>query len=297
MGRAADSNAWTLTNSSGTLEFISTTNGSYTPLVSASFSPSTTNWMQIVLTYSSTGSFLYTNGVQANVTAGSGVSGNYPGPADRALGMVIGNNTSGNSPANAQFDEIETFNHALSAGQISSNFQAVSAFDASLDGVPDIIQDINLSASQPFLGAPVTVTGTIEAEQFDRGGTNAYYAVGGTVYTNYRTSKLLISPCGDMPFGATNGAAGYCLDQTKASEWVRYTINVLVSNQYTIDTRVAGIAAGGGTFGFSFTNINTGANTILTNPPLTIPGTQWSDVLDQCHIGKGNQCYDALPFG
>jgi hypothetical protein len=196
--------------------------------------------------------------------------------------MVIGNNTSSNAPANAQFDEIETFNYVLPSNQILANFQAVSAYDANLDGIPDIIQDITNSG--PFLGSPVAVAGTIEAEQFDRGAqSNGYYSLASTSSTNYRNSRMVISPCNDMPGGVI---AGYCLDQTVADEWVNYSINVSVTQQYTIDARVAGIGSGGGTFGFSFSTSGV-TYTTTTNTPSTVPGTQWSDVTCVASLQQG----------
>ena len=191
--------------------------------------------------------------------------------------MVIGNNTTRNTyaGANALFDEIETFNYPLTSNQIASDFQAATAADTNLNKIPDIIEDLAMTAPQPFFGAPVQVAGTIEAEQFDRGGqSNAYYALGTTVNTNYRISRMSINACNDIPNGATSGSAGYCLSATNAGEWVDYSINVLVSNQYTIDTRVAGIGAGG-TFAFTFST-NGVPYLTQTNPPIAT--NNWSDV-------------------
>ena len=109
------------------------------------------------------------------------------------------------------------------------------------------------------------VTGTIEAEQFDRGGqSNGYYSLASTNSTNYRNSRMLISPCNDMPGGVT---AGYCLDKTHASEWADYAINVLVTGTNVIDARVEGITATGGTFQFTASITVNGATITTGNVP------------------------------
>jgi hypothetical protein len=103
--------------------------------------------------------------VLTNLGFGLWPSNNY-----RALGMVIGNTTAYNDSINGQFDEMETFNYQLSAGEIATNFQTVHNVDSDLDGIPDLLEDLSLTTNRPFLGSPVVITGTIEAEQFDVGG-------------------------------------------------------------------------------------------------------------------------------
>jgi hypothetical protein len=83
-------------------------------------------WRQIALTYSPTASALYVDGAPLT-PSGGGVS-NYPNATTRgAYGFSIGSNQAGDEQAKGQFEELETFNYALSAGDISTNYAAVTA--------------------------------------------------------------------------------------------------------------------------------------------------------------------------
>ena len=182
--------------------------------------------------------------------------------------MVIGNSTAYTNSLNGQFEEMETFNYELAAGDIAANFQIVSNVDSDLNGIPDLLEDIHLSKARPFLGAPMVITGTVEAEQFDMGSNGvAYYTAASHRTNSYRRTDLLVSTCDDL-------GGGYCLDQTCSNEWAQYSINVLVPQIYVIETRVAGIGTNGA-FKISFaTNGTNYANT----GPLTITTTNWTNL-------------------
>jgi parallel beta-helix repeat protein len=265
---SGSANYWTLeTGTSGnTISFNCASNSaSSNPIQNIAAPFSTNQWTQIVFTYGPTGCALYTNGTLAKTNGA--VFTNWPNATAQALGMVIGNNAASNNPINGKFDELETFNYQLSANQILTNFQTVWNIDNNLDGIPDIIQDTVRSTSMPFLGQPVVVTGTIEAEQFDRGGPNvAYWNVTNDPTNSYRTTGMCITT-NNMPFG-------YCLDQTRSNEWVNYTINVLVPQTYAIETRVQGLGSNA-TFEINFSNYN---GTVISTGPLTIPGTAWTNI-------------------
>ena len=47
---------------------------------------------------------------------------------------------------------METFNYQLAASNIQGNFQIVQRIDTNLDGIPDLLEDIALPSSAPFLG-------------------------------------------------------------------------------------------------------------------------------------------------
>jgi len=244
---------------------------------SAHWTFSTTNWMQIVLTYGPTSSSLYING--RLVTNGSGVA-DLPTLATRHLGMVVGNMTGGVQGIKGQFEEMETFNYQLSAGEIWTNFQTVQAVDTDLDGVPDLLEDIHLATSTSFLGNPVVITGTIEAEQFDQGGPGIGYSnnVASNALCAYRNTGMYIAPCDDL-------GLGYCLDQTTSNEWVNYTIDVLVPGTYTVETRVQGIGTNG-MFDLQFTNLTAGGPVVDTGS-LTIPTTTWTNVATNVTLAAG----------
>ncbi len=275
MGSTNGQDEWELVLNSGgsSISFITGSNGVATPNLTADCKLSPGNWTQIVLTYGSNGSSLYLNGSLA--ANGSAVT-YWPSLANRNLGMVIGNNTACNSSINGQFDEIETFNYQLDPSNILNNFQIFQAVDSDLDGIPDLLEDIVLPVSRPFLAAPVVITGTIEAEQFDMGGPGiAYQNMASNPASSYRPTGMFITNCDDL-------GLGYCLDQTRAGEWVQYTINVLVAQTYTIETRVEGIETNG-VFQCEFTDTGFSTNT----GPLTITTTNWTNVSAAVYLTNG----------
>jgi len=79
-------------------------------------------WYQIVATYSTAASALYVNG--ACVATGSGIV-NYPSVAARRLyGFSLGSNRDGIEQGKGQFEELETFNYALSPEQVAATYGA-----------------------------------------------------------------------------------------------------------------------------------------------------------------------------
>jgi hypothetical protein len=263
MGSPNGTNEWALELTNSTISFVTRTNqSSPVAILSASIGTlSTTNWMQIVLTYGPTSCALYTNGAPACPPSGGNT--NWPSLANRQLGMVIGNSAAHNASINGQFEEMETFNYQLSATDISNNFQMVASVDSDLNGIPDLLEDIHLMTNRPFLGRPVAITGTIEAEQFDMGGPGVGYSHPGTANpsSSYRPSGMFIMNCDDL-------GGGYCLDRTVSNDWAAYTINVLVAQTYVVETRVAGLGTNGA-FKIAFSNssgvyTNTGAQ-VITN--------------------------------
>ncbi len=231
------------------------------------------HWSQIVLDYGPTDSSLFING--AEVAMGSPVT-IWPKLADRNLGLVIGNTTAYQNSINGQFDELETFNYPLAPADILSNFQTVQWVDNDLDGVPDLLEDSVLPVSKPFLGTPTVITGTVEAEQFDLGGPGlGYFNIASNPPSAYRPTGMCITNCDDL-------GLGYCLDQTRAGEWVQYSISVLIPQTYAIEARVEGIGTNG-VFECDFSG-----NGLATNTgPLTIPSTHWTNVSAPVYLTNG----------
>ena len=77
-------------------------------------------WIQIAFNYGPTNLGLYVNGVLCAST-GTGID-RYPGLADRAAGLVIGNDIVGSRSILGQFDELETFNYQLTSAEIQRSF-------------------------------------------------------------------------------------------------------------------------------------------------------------------------------
>jgi hypothetical protein len=94
-------------------------------------------------------------------------------------------------------------------------------------------------SSTPFVGTPVAVPGTIQAENFDNGGAGVAYrdTTAGNSGGAYRAT--------DVDLAATSDAGGgYNLGYTRAGEWLNYTVNVKTGGTYTLDVRIASIGAG-----------------------------------------------------
>jgi hypothetical protein len=284
MGTTNGSDEWALElASSGTINFVTASNtGGANLNLTADCTFTNGHWTQIALTYGSNNSILYVNG--APVQTNLGVS-YWPSLANRNLGMVIGNNMAHNASINGQFEEMETFNYQLSASEIASNFQVVAHVDADLNGIPDLLEDIQLPTNKPFLGMPVTITGTIEAEQFDMGSNGVgYYHSGANPTNSYRPTGMFINTCDDL-------GGGYCLDQTQAGDWAKYSINVLVPQYYMVEVRAEAIGAStGGIFQCEFTN-SCGLQTVggfgNITPQLNISTTNWANFSAVVYLTNG----------
>ena len=114
--------------------------------LSAAISWPSNTWHQIVLTYSTNSSSLYLDG-EPVVTNGSGVA-YYPGPDVRALGFAIGSSLSGTNQADGAFEDLETFNYALDADSIQSDYETAISLDSDGDGWPNIIE--NMLGTDPY---------------------------------------------------------------------------------------------------------------------------------------------------
>jgi len=85
----------------------------------------------------------------------------------------------------------------------------------------------------PYWGQPFTIPGTIQAEDFDRGGEGVAYhdLVAGNAGGQYRTSEDvdIISPY----------AGGYVVNNIQTGEWLEYTINVTQAGVYRFEALVS----------------------------------------------------------
>jgi hypothetical protein len=97
----------------------------------------------------------------------------------------------------------------------------------------------------PFGGAPWPVPGSIEAEDFDKGGQGVSYynPDDANIYGQYRpNAKISIE-------ASTDAGGGYDIAATRTGEWMNYTVKVATAGNYTLQVRVAS-AGQGGTFHF-----------------------------------------------
>jgi len=101
---------------------------------------------------------------------------------------------------------------------------------------------ISGGGQSPYSGTPVAIPGTIQAEDYDRGGEGvAYHDIsaqneGG----QYRAAEGVdIENC---------SAGGYNIGFTTGGEWSSYTVNIQRTTQYDINSYVASGNTGGGAF-------------------------------------------------
>ena len=86
----------------------------------------------------------------------------------------------------------------------------------------------------PYLGTPVALPGTIQAENFDNGGQGVSFNDSDTVNNGgqYRTTAVDIK-------ASTDTGGGYSVGWTNSGEWLEYTVNVPTAGSYNFDVRVA----------------------------------------------------------
>lgn len=112
----------------------------------------------------------------------------------------------------------------------------------------------------PFGGTPTMLPATIQAENFDNGGSGVAYrdTTSGNSGGQYRGTDVDIEDSSDS-------GGGHDVGWVAASEWLKYTVNVSAAGAYDIEVRVAS-AGTGGTFHIE-------ANGTNITGPLTVPNT------------------------
>jgi uncharacterized delta-60 repeat protein len=101
----------------------------------------------------------------------------------------------------------------------------------------------------PHLGEPLAVPGTIFARDYDNGGPNVAYAdtsvnlneASGLFRSTYRPGSGVDLEYGPLSFPVSPQHAGY----VHAGEWLEYTVQVGVTCDYSLQTRVASAGTGG----------------------------------------------------
>jgi len=95
-------------------------------------------------------------------------------------------------------------------------------------------------ATTPYGGTAATLPGTVQFENYDAGGEGIAYkdTTSGNSGGVYRSNNVDIQATTDI-------GAGYNLGYVKATEWLKYTVNVATAGTYTFDARIASSGAGG----------------------------------------------------
>ncbi|MBI5472802.1 MAG: carbohydrate-binding protein [Ignavibacteriae bacterium] len=105
-------------------------------------------------------------------------------------------------------------------------------------------------SQSPYFGAPFSIPGTIQAEDFDNGGEGvAYHDVDASNNGGrYRQTGVDLRTVADA-------GGGYHIGWIKAGEWVEYMIDVDSAGMYDINLRIAS-ASNGGTLHVEFNGVN-----------------------------------------
>lgn len=139
------------------LYFSTQTNGNGTNFITMPISWASNVWHLVALTYSSTNSLLYIDGVLA--TNGLGITFR---PSLQVLtnGFTIGSDTNGLNQARGRFDDIGTYDHPIDSGAVSNVFSAdyiyyrmnpLFAIFTSAPSTPDIVPIFNAVTGQGLL--------------------------------------------------------------------------------------------------------------------------------------------------
>jgi hypothetical protein len=96
------------------------------------------------------------------------------------------------------------------------------------------------SAATPYSGTAVVLPGTIQAENFDKGGSSVGYfdTTLGNRGGAYRQTDVDIEATADV-------GGGWDVGWTRPGEWLQYTVDVSATGTYTLELRVASASSGG----------------------------------------------------
>lgn len=138
-----------------------------------------------------------------------------------------------------------------------------------VDGGQSDIITYSLKVSEPFSGTPIEIPGTIQIEDFDKGGEGVAFHDSDSDDegdANYRTDN------GGVDLKARNG--GIVIGNTADGEWLEYTVNVLSAGNYKYSVVAS---SGVSNSGFRIGVVDNGVNNICN---VNIPQTgdnSWSN--------------------
>lgn len=134
----------------------------------------------------------------------------------------------------------------------------------------------------PYGGTAAAIPGTVQAENYDTGGSGVGYHVTSTNGTanSYRSDGIDLE-------ATTDAGGGYNLGWTATGQWFRYTVNVASAGTYTVTFRVAAINAV--TDALHIAN-SSGTNlTGSVNVPATGGWQAWTNVTATVTLPAGQQ--------
>jgi hypothetical protein len=214
-----------------------------------------TEWLNYSVNVASAGSYT----VSVRVSS-SGVGGTFHIEANGA--NVTGSMTVPNTGGWDTWTTVTKTGVSLSGGQQVLRLVLDSTGSSGLTGNFNWIKVDTGSApppstSSPFTGTPITLPGTIQAENYDLGGEGVAYrdTTSGNSGGVYRSDDVDLGTVSD-----TGG--GYKVKTAVATEWLNYSVNVATAGTYTVNVRVSS-GGGGGTFHIEANGVNvTGSMTV-----------------------------------
>ncbi|HUK35217.1 MAG TPA: carbohydrate-binding protein, partial [Vicinamibacterales bacterium] len=131
----------------------------------------------------------------------------------------------------------------------------------------------------PYLGTPVSIPGTVNAENFDNGGEGVAYhdTTPGNSGGQYRATDVDIE---------ASSEGGYDVGWIAAGEWLNYTVNVAAAGSYTVQLRVA--SPSGATMHVGFNGSSQGQWKSVS-VPATGGWQTWTTVSVPVMLGAGTQ--------
>jgi hypothetical protein len=173
---------------------------------------------------------------------------------------------------NAQFVNADASDFRLIANSIFNNAGTdgknlgvdFAALDTAMQGSPADDSDTGGGGggggAVPVGGTPAALPGTVQAENFDNGGSDVAYhdATSGNSGGQYRTTDVDIETTADS-------GGGHDVGWVAAGEWLKYTVDVASAGTYDLEVRVASTGTGG--------TFHVEANGVNLTGPLTVPNT------------------------
>ncbi|CAG0963880.1 endoglucanase [Methanosarcinales archaeon] len=137
------------------------------------------------------------------------------------------------------------------------------------------------TSQTPYSGTALKVPGTIQAENFDKGGEGIAYHD-----TEKANQGNQYRPADGVDTEKTSDiGGGYNIGWTLPGEWLEYTINVANTGNYKLETRVANVGTGG-TFHIEFNGVD-------KTGPITVPDTgsyqTWKTLTKTVSLSAGQQ--------
>ncbi|MDP9173916.1 MAG: carbohydrate-binding protein [Planctomycetota bacterium] len=164
-------------------------------------------------------------------------------------------------PGSVTFGNSAALSTTVSFSLAGTYVLALSANDGQLSTTSNTTIFVNPSnaGSTPFSGTPIAVPGTIQAENYDLGGQGVAYSTSDKTNQGgaYRNDGIGIET-------TTDTGGGFDVGWVHAGEWLKYTVNVANTGNYTLGVRVASNSPGG-TFHVESDGVNITGSMKLTS--------------------------------